>query len=323
MAITPVIAIHGGAGTIMRSSMSLQKEAEYQAALTDIISAGQSILAKGGSALDAVTEAVRLLEENPLFNAGKGAVFTHEGTIELDASIMDGRDLNAGAVAGVKRVRNPILAARAVMEKSDHVMFIGEGAEKFSAAQGLEIVEPKFYFTQARYDQLQNALRKQQGMLLDHDGADEMAHAVDPIDPKSKYGTVGAVAIDSQGNLAAATSTGGLTNKQVGRVGDSPIIGAGCYANNQTVAVSATGTGEMFIRTVVGHEISSLIAYGNLSLKEAVDRVVYQTLPAINGQGGVIAIDHLGNVSMTFNTEGMYRGVGYVGQQPNVAIYRD
>lgn len=323
MAITPVIAIHGGAGTIMRSSMSLQKEAEYQAALTDIISAGQSILANGGSALDAVTEAVRLLEENPLFNAGKGAVFTHEGTIELDASIMDGRDLNAGAVAGVKRVRNPILAARAVMEKSDHVMFIGEGAEKFSAAQGLEIVEPKFYFTQARYDQLQNALRKQQGMLLDHDGADEMAHAVDPIDPKSKYGTVGAVAIDSQGNLAAATSTGGLTNKQVGRVGDSPIIGAGCYANNQTVAVSATGTGEMFIRTVVGHEISSLIAYGNLSLKEAVDRVVYQTLPAINGQGGVIAIDHLGNVSMTFNTEGMYRGVGYVGQQPNVAIYRD
>lgn len=323
MAVTPVIAIHGGAGTITRSSMSLQKEAKYQAALTEIVSTGQNILANGGTALDAVTEAVRLLEENPLFNAGKGAVFTHEATTELDASIMDGRTLNAGAVAGVKCVRNPILAARAVMEHSNHVMFIGEGAEKFSTAQGLEMVDPSFYFTQERFDQLQSALHKQQGMLLDHDGAANMAASVDPIDPKSKYGTVGAVAIDSQGNLAAATSTGGLTNKQVGRVGDSPIIGAGCYANNQTVAVSATGTGEMFIRAVVGHEISALMAYAGLSLQDAVDRVIYQTLPAINGQGGVIAVDHKGNVSLTFNTEGMYRGVGYLGKRPEVAIYRD
>lgn len=323
MAVTPVIAIHGGAGTITRSSMSLQKEAKYQAALTEIVSTGQNILANGGTALDAVTEAVRLLEENPLFNAGKGAVFTHEATIELDASIMDGRNLNAGAVAGVKRIRNPILAARAVMEHSNHVMFIGEGAENFSASQGIEMVDPSFYFTQERFDQLQSALRKQQGMLLDHDGAANMVTSVDPIDPKSKYGTVGAVAIDSQGNLAAATSTGGLTNKQVGRVGDSPIIGAGCYANNQTVAVSATGTGEMFIRAVVGHEISALMAYAGLSLQEAVDRVIYQTLPAINGQGGVIAVDHKGNVSLTFNTEGMYRGVGYLGKLPEVAIYRD
>lgn len=319
MALIPVIAIHGGAGKILRASMDSVKEAEYQQALFMITQAGQAILAKGGSALDAVTTAVSLLEDNPLFNAGKGAVFTHAGQNELDAAIMDGATLSAGAVAGVSHIRNPILAARAVMEHSDHVMFIGQGAEKFAAAQGLTMVEPNYFFTQARYDQLQQALVEQTTAVLDHDGAS--AHS-DPIDPKNKFGTVGAVALDVNGNLAAATSTGGMTNKQAGRVGDSPIIGAGCYANNRTVAVSCTGTGEMFIRAVAAYDISALMEYAGLSLQQAADKVVMEKLLAINGQGGLIAIDYQGNVVTPFNTEGMYRGIGYVGKLPDIAIYR-
>ncbi|MBK5075078.1 isoaspartyl peptidase/L-asparaginase [Budviciaceae bacterium CWB-B4] len=325
MTLTPVIAIHGGAGAITRTAMTAEKEQEFRQALSEIVTAGQTILAAGGSALDAVTEAVRLLEENPLFNAGKGAVFTHAGTNELDASIMDGATLNAGGVAGVSHIRNPILAARAVMEHSSHVLFIGDGAEAFAKTQGIEFVEPEYYFTEARYEQLQRALREQIGAVLDHDGATQAAQKPqsEPIDPDKKFGTVGAVAIDIHGNLAAATSTGGMTNKQVGRVGDSPLIGAGCYANNNTVAVSTTGTGEMFMRTVAAYDVSAMMEYAGMSLEQATNRVVMEKLPAINGRGGLIAIDSKGNVVTPFNSEGMYRGIGRVGHAVYVNIYRD
>lgn len=325
MTLTPVIAIHGGAGAITRTAMTAEKEQEFRQALSGIVTAGQTILAAGGSALDAVTEAVRLLEENPLFNAGKGAVFTHAGTNELDASIMDGATLNAGAVAGVSHIRNPILAARAVMEYSNHVLFIGDGAEAFAKTQGIEFVEPDYYFTEARYEQLQRALREQSGAVLDHDGATQTAQKTqnEPIDPDKKFGTVGAVAIDIHGNLAAATSTGGMTNKQVGRVGDSPLIGAGCYANNNTVAVSTTGTGEMFMRTVAAYDVSAMMEYAGMSLEQATNKVVMEKLPTINGRGGLIAIDSKGNVVTPFNSEGMYRGIGRVGQAVYVNIYRD
>lgn len=311
----PVIAIHGGAGAITRTALSAEKEQEYIQALSGIVAAGQQILAQGGSALDAVTEAVRLLEECPLFNAGKGSVFTHQGTHELDACVMDGRTCDAGAVAGVSRIRNPILAARAVLENSQHVLFAGEGAEKFATAHGLEMVAPDFFFTQSRFDQLHRAQAEQGRVLLDHDGAE-------PIDPDSKFGTVGAVALDALGNLAAATSTGGMTNKQAGRVGDTPIIGAGCYANNATVAVSSTGTGEIFMRGVAAYDVSALMEYAGLSLQQASDRVVMEKLLAMGGSGGMIAIDSQGNVALPFNSEGMYRGFGYVGDAPSVGIYR-
>ncbi|CAI2459672.1 isoaspartyl peptidase/L-asparaginase family protein [Serratia proteamaculans] len=311
----PVIAIHGGAGAITRTALSAEKEQEYIQALSGIVAAGQQILAQGGSALDAVTEAVRLLEECSLFNAGKGSVFTHQGTHELDACVMDGRTCDAGAVAGVSRIRNPILAARAVLENSQHVLFAGEGAEKFATAHGLEMVAPDFFFTQSRFDQLHRAQAELGRVLLDHDGAE-------PIDPDSKFGTVGAVALDALGNLAAATSTGGMTNKQAGRVGDTPIIGAGCYANNATVAVSSTGTGEIFMRGVAAYDVSALMEYAGLSLQQASDRVVMEKLLAMGGSGGMIAIDSQGNVALPFNSEGMYRGFGYVGDAPSVGIYR-
>ncbi len=318
--VRAVIAIHGGAGAIARASMSAGKEQRYIQALSEIVASGQAILASGGSALEAVTEAVRLLEECPLFNAGKGAVFTHQGSHELDASVMDGRSLEAGAVAGVRTVRNPVLAARAVLENSPHVMFTGEGAEKFAAAQGLELVSPDFFSTSERWEQLQRALQSE-GVVLDHDGA---AHTSDdPLDADRKFGTVGAVALDLSGNLAAATSTGGMTNKQPGRVGDSPIIGAGCYANNANVAVSCTGTGEVFMRTLAAYDIAALMEYGGLSLKEASDRVVMEKILVLGGSGGVIAVDREGNVALPFNSEGMYRGYGYVGDAPNIGIYRE
>ncbi|SPK72075.1 isoaspartyl dipeptidase with L-asparaginase activity [Cupriavidus taiwanensis] len=318
-----VIAIHGGAGTITRAAMDAAREREYIEALQHVLQAGQRILGEGGSALDAVTEAVRLLEECPLFNAGKGAVLTHAGTYELDAAVMDGATLNAGAVACVTRLRNPVLAARAVLEHSEHVLFAGAGAEAFAQAQGLELVEPEYYFTQARHDQWQRA-RGNAGMaLLDHDAATlaaQQARGTEPIDPDSKFGTVGAVACDSRGNLAAATSTGGVTNKQAGRVGDTPLIGAGCYADD-VAAVSATGTGEMFIRTVAAHDIAAQMRYAGLPLDEAARRVVMEKLPAIQGRGGLIAVDRAGNVTLPFNTEGMYRGVARVGGAVDVSIY--
>ncbi len=316
-----VIAIHGGAGAITRAAMSAEKEQHYRQQLNAIVTAGQLILAAGGSALDAVTEAVRLLEECPLFNAGKGAVFTHQGTHELDASIMDGRTLDVGAVAGVNHIRNPILAARKVMENSPHVLFIGAGAEAFAAEQGLEQVAPDFFSTPERWEQLQRALSSQQ-MVLDHDGAAQ-SHSDDPLDPDRKFGTVGAVALDLQGNLAAATSTGGMTNKQVGRVGDSPLVGAGCYANNETVAVSCTGTGEVFIRTLAAYDVSAQMEYGGRSLQQATANVIHDKVQELEGSGGLIAVDRHGNVVLPFNSEGMYRGFAYVGGEVEVAIYRD
>lgn len=317
----PVIAIHGGAGAITRAAMSAEKEQLYLAELESIVSAGQAILAAGGSALDAVTEAVRLLEECPLFNAGKGAVFTHQGTHELDACIMDGRTLDAGAICGVSHIRNPVLTARKVLENSPHVLFTGAGAEDFARANGLEMVEPAYFFTQERYDQLQRAIAADTGVMLDHDGASLNASG-DPIDPESKFGTVGAVAIDELGNLAAATSTGGMTNKQAGRVGDSPIIGAGCYASNDTVAISSTGTGEVFMRTVAAYDVAALMEYAGLTLAEATHKVVQEKLLPLGGSGGMIAVDKFGNVELPFNSEGMYRGFARVGEAPVVSIYR-
>lgn len=317
----PVIAIHGGAGAITRAAMSAEKEQLYLAELERIVSAGQAILAAGGSALDAVTEAVRLLEECPLFNAGKGAVFTHQGTHELDACIMDGRTLDAGAICGVSHIRNPVLTARKVLENSPHVLFTGAGAEDFARANGQEMVEPAYFFTQERYEQLQRAIAADTGVMLDHDGATLNASG-DPIDPERKFGTVGAVAIDELGNLAAATSTGGMTNKQAGRVGDSPIIGAGCYASNNTVAISSTGTGEVFMRTVAAYDVAALMEYAGLTLAEATHKVVQEKLLPLGGSGGMIAVDKFGNVELPFNSEGMYRGFARVGEAPVVSIYR-
>ncbi|MGF6728284.1 beta-aspartyl-peptidase (threonine type) [Paraburkholderia youngii] len=324
-----VIAIHGGAGTILRTSMSASAEAEYHAALNAVLSAGQRVLAEGGSALDAVSEAVRLLEDCALFNAGHGAVYTAAGTHELDAAIMDGRTLDAGAICCVKRVRNPILAARRVLERSDHVLFTGEGAEAFAAAQGLEFVDNSYFGTDARYRQWQLA-REQQRPMLDHDAAtlasaasrngDPMPH--EPIDPNRKFGTVGAVALDRHGHLAAATSTGGVTNKQVGRVGDTPLIGAGCYADDATCAVSTTGSGEMFMRMVAAYDVAAQMAYRQVSLEQAAHDVVMNRLPKIDGRGGLVAVDVHGNVTLPFNTEGMYRGFARLGEAPVTAIYR-
>ncbi|QCP52557.1 isoaspartyl peptidase/L-asparaginase [Trinickia violacea] len=324
MTRTAVLAIHGGAGTILRAAMDLAAEQSYHAALRDVLAAGQRVLADGGSALDAVSVAVRLLEDCPLFNAGHGAVFTSDGTHELDAAIMDGRTLEAGAVCGVKRVKNPIFAARRVMEQSEHVMFAGAGAEAFAEKQGLEIVDPSYFHTDARYQQLLKA-REAGKALLDHDAA-ALASAQDiphePIDPNRKFGTVGAVALDLHGHLAAATSTGGITNKEPGRVGDTPLIGAGCYANDATCAVSTTGSGEMFMRMVVAYDVSAQMEYRGVPLATAADDVVMNKLPRIDGRGGLVAVDKYGNVTLPFNTEGMYRGYARVGEAPVTAIYR-
>ena len=297
-----VIAIHGGAGAISRAQMSLQQELRYIEALSAIVETGQKMLEAGESALDVVTEAVRLLEECPLFNAGIGAVFTRDETHELDACVMDGNTLKAGAVAGVSHLRNPVLAARLVMEQSPHVMMIGEGAENFAFAHGMECVSPEIFSTPLRYEQLM-AAREEGATVLDHSGA--------PLDEKQKMGTVGAVALDLDGNLAAATSTGGMTNKLPGRVGDSPLV------------VSCTGTGEVFIRALAAYDIAALMDYGGLSLAEACERVVMEKLPALGGSGGLIAIDHEGNVALPFNTEGMYRAWGYAGDTPTTGIYRE
>lgn len=326
---TPVIAIHGGAGTITRSALSEADEAAYHGELNAILKAAQAVLIAGGSALDAVTEAVRLLENCPLFNAGKGAVYTRAGTHELDAAIMDGANLKAGAVANVTCVRNPVLAARAVMENSAHVLLAGCGADAFARQQGLEIVDPTYYHTAARHQQWLR-VRDQSGMMLDHDAAaftfKESAHkaarGVDPIDPDHKFGTVGAVALDMHGNVAAATSTGGITNKQAGRVGDTPLIGAGCYAANATAAISATGTGEVFMRTVAAYDVAARMAYAGATLQEAMEQVVMEVLPAYEGRGGLIAVDADGNVVLSFNTEGMYRGYARGGDTPVTAIYK-
>lgn len=314
MNTTPVIAIHGGAGTIAAVAPDAASAQPYRDALHAIVSAAQAALLRGASALDAVCLAVEMLEDCPLFNAGHGAVFTHAETHELDAAVMSGADLRAGAIAGVSRIRRPVRAARAVMEDGVHVLLAGAGAETFARERGLEMVEPGYFSTEARRQQLHHA-RLADRVALDHDGA--------PLVEGSKFGTVGAVALDLHGHLAAATSTGGMTNKAPGRVGDSPLVGAGCYANDLTAAVSCTGAGEAFIRALAAHDVSALMAYAHLPLVEAARRVVMDTLPPLGGRGGLIAVDALGNVTLPFNTEGMYRGWARVGEAPVSAIYAD
>jgi beta-aspartyl-peptidase (threonine type) len=312
-----VLVIHGGAGTILKSQMTPEKEKAYTEALNTALEKGQAVLQKGGTALDAVVASVRFLEDNPLFNAGKGAVFTNEGKNELDAAIMNGQTLAAGSVAGVTTIRNPITAARAVMEKSPHVMMAGKGAEKFAAQQGLQIVDPSYFYTEERWKGLQKA-KKEDSLNEKKSGALKQ-----PENKDYKYGTVGAVALDQHGNLAAATSTGGMTNKKFGRIGDAPIIGAGTYANNKTVAISGTGWGEYFIRLVIAKSISDMMEYGKTSLKQASDEMVMKQLPALGGDGGLIAVDKDGNVAMPFCTEGMYRGFVKEGGEKTVKIYKE
>lgn len=309
-----VLVVHGGAGTILKSSMTPEKEKAYKTALEQALRAGYARLQSGGSSIDAVQAAINVLEDNPLFNAGKGAVFTHEGKNELDASIMDGRTLRAGAVAGVTVVKNPIDAARAVMEHSQHVMLVGKDAEVFAREQNLKIVDPGYFYTRERWNGLQKAI-EQEKVKLDHS-----AHQQEPY-PDSKFGTVGAVALDAFGNLAAGTSTGGMTNKRYGRVGDSPIIGAGTYANNKTVAVSCTGWGEFFIRNVVAYDVSALMDYKNLPVKDAAETVI-KKVGELGGDGGLIALDKDGNIAMPFNTAGMYRGTVTKDGKIEILIYK-
>ena len=322
-AAVPVIAIHGGAGTITRASLSPEQERAYHVALVQVLAAGQAVLAAGGSAMDAVCTAVQALEDCPLFNAGHGAVFTADATHELDAAVMDGRTLAAGAVAGVATVKNPVQAARAVLQDGQHVLMIGRAAEQLAARAGLAQVDPTYFSTEARRAQLAAAQASAAGAVLDHDGASGLAQlAGRPIDEGRKMGTVGAVALDAHGHLSAATSTGGLTNKRPGRVGDSPLIGAGTYADDRSAAVSCTGHGESFIRVAAAHDVCARMAYGGATLDAACDAVVHQALAAIGGTGGLIAVDRRGHVCLPFNTEGMYRGVARVGQTPETHIYR-
>ncbi|MEO8033697.1 MAG: isoaspartyl peptidase/L-asparaginase [Acidobacteriota bacterium] len=316
-----MLVMHGGAGKITRASLPPEMEKQYRATLEDALRKGQAILAKGGTSLDAVEASIRILEDSPLFNAGKGAVFTHEGRNELDAAIMDGSNKKAGAVAGVTIIRNPISAARAVMEKSPHVMMAGHGAELFATTMGLEIVDPSYFWTEKRWKGLQQELLQEQRDASGPHASLERTPYSAPED--RKFGTVGAVALDSGGNLAAGTSTGGTTNKRPGRIGDSPVIGAGTYAANDSCAVSATGAGEFFIRWTVAYDIAALMKYKGLSVEQAANEVVNQKLVAAKGDGGVIALDRKGNFAMPFNTEGMYRG--YIGADgvPHVAIFKE
>lgn len=316
--VKPVLVIHGGAGTILKKNMTPEKEKAYLDGLKAALDKGYSILKKGGTSLDAVEAAVRVMEDNPLFNAGKGAVFTNEGKNEMDAAIMNGQNLAAGAVAGVTTIRNPISAARAVMEKSAHVMMTGKGAEQFAQLQGLQLVDPSYFYTKERWEGLQRVKKQDSTKTeLDH-GSKPKASLKQPENKDSKYGTVGAVALDVHGNLAAATSTGGMTNKRYGRVGDAPIIGAGTYANNSTCAISCTGWGEFFIRLVMAKTVSDMMEFGNWSLERAASEMITKKLPALGGDGGLIAVDKAGNFTMPFNTEGMYRGS--VDRDGNVVI---
>ncbi|WP_203257484.1 isoaspartyl peptidase/L-asparaginase family protein [Hyunsoonleella ulvae] len=295
------IVIHGGAGYMRKDNISKEKEAEYRQKLEEAIRVGYTILKDGGSSLDAVQKTINILEDSPLFNAGKGGVFTNEGTCEHDASIMDGKTLNAGASAGTKMVKNPIDLARAIMEDSPHVMLAREGAETFAKEQGLDIVDPEYFYTEKSMKSLERVKASEQKKVASFYDADIQ---------NSKFGTVGCAALDKHGNLAAGTSTGGMTNKRWGRIGDSPIIGAGTYANNATCAVSSTGWGEYFIRGTVAYDISALMEYKALSLEDAAKEVIQNKLPNVGdgkGNGGIIAIDHNGNMVMEFNTPGMFR----------------
>ncbi len=306
------LVIHGGAGTITKENTSPEKEKLYSEKLKEVLQTGYKILNKGGSALDAVEKCINMMEDSPLFNSGKGAVFAANGKNELDASIMEGKTLNAGAVAGVTHIKNPISLARLVMEKSPHVLLAREGAEAFAQEQGIELVDEKYFFTESRWDRLQKAKQRE---------TDRKSQSSLDIHPDEKYGTVGAAALDKNGNLAAGTSTGGMTNKHWGRIGDSPIIGAGTYANNKTCAISATGHGEYFIRGVITHDISAMMEYAGKTLQQAAREVIQRKLKAMGGSGGIIAIDHLGNVVMEFNTAGMFRGVVTDNSQPVVLMF--
>lgn len=298
------IALHGGAGNILPEDYTKEQQEAYIHELNCALEIGKKILSEGGTSLDAVENVVRYLEDCPLFNAGKGSVFTHDGKNELDAAIMDGNGLRAGAVAGVRDIKNPISTARLVMDKSEHVFMIGKGASLFAKSQGAEIVDSSYFFTEKSWNSLQKALKKES--LKD-----------------KKMGTVGCVALDKSGNLAAGTSTGGMTNKKYGRVGDVPIIGGGTYANNNTCAVSATGHGEYFIRYTVSHDISALIEYKGLSLSEAANLVVNDKLEKAGGKGGIIAVDRLGNITLTMNTSGMFRAFANSKGDQKVAIFKD
>src|SRR5271165_5522374 len=301
------LAIHGGAGTLPRAEMRGAAELKYRAGLAEAIDAGFAVLQAGGTSLDAVTQAVVLLEDNPLFNAGRGAVFTLDGRNELDAAIMDGSNLRAGAVCCLTRIKNPIKLARAVMEQSDNVMLAGAGAEEFALSRGFSLVPQSYFYTPERFRQLERIRGGDSGL-----SALTISHV----------GTVGAVALDAAGRLAAATSTGGMTGKRYNRIGDSPIIGAGTYADNRCCAVSATGHGEVFIRAAVAHDICARMRYGGRSLAEAVHEVVLEELPALHGEGGVVAIDTRGEIAMEFNSEGMFRASRSAAAEPQIAIYR-
>ena len=308
------LVIHGGAGTIRRENMTPEKEAAYHTVLQQALDSGYAVLDKGGKSLEAVITAIKIMEDSPLFNAGRGAVFTNEGKNELDASIMDGSNLMAGSVAGVTTIKNPITAAYAVMTLSEHVMLVGQGAEKFADEQGLERVDPSYFFDSTRYKQFLRLKQKELGTE---------ANLVDPYTKDKKFGTVGAVALDQYGNIAAGTSTGGMNNKKYGRVGDAPIIGAGTYADNSSCGVSATGWGEYFIRLSVAHDISSMMKYAGLALDEAADSVVMKKVPALGGDGGIVALDRAGTISMKFNTDGMYRGYIKKKGEGKTFIYKD
>jgi beta-aspartyl-peptidase (threonine type) len=310
------LALHGGAGTILKQDMTPDLEAAYLAGLEDALTAGYAVLEEGGTAVNAVKATVVVLEDNMLFNAGRGSVFTKKGLQEMDAAIMDGLTLNAGAVAGVRNVRNPIELAMEVMRNSNHVFLSGKGANDFAIRQGIKLEPDEFFFSQFRYDQWK-AIRDSDNYALDHTHQE-----LEELMRDKKFGTVGAVACDAQGNIAAATSTGGMTNKKYGRIGDSPLIGAGTYANNKTCAISATGHGEPFIRGVAAYDVSCLMEYKGLSLHEAMNIVVNDKLVKLEGEGGMIGVDAQGNAAMIFNSAGMYRAMRNSDGEGEVAIYK-
>ncbi len=317
-----MLVIHGGAGTIEKKFMTPEKEEAYTLALTAALQKGYEQIKAGKTSLDAVEAAINVLEDCPLFNAGRGAVFTHDGKNELDASIMDGKTLKAGAVAGVTTIKNPINAARAVMEKSAHVMMIGRGAELFAMENGCDTASAAYFFTQERWDQLQRTKREEETGRAAYTESEIRANRIVGISElDKKFGTVGAVALDKMGNLAAGTSTGGMTNKRYGRVGDSPIIGGGTYCNNQTAGISCTGWGEFYIREVAAHRVSSLIELKKMSVEQAVKQVIDE-IGKMGGDGGIISLDKSGNVAMEFNTSGMYRGTVDEHGKISVHIYK-
>ncbi|WOI22250.1 isoaspartyl peptidase/L-asparaginase family protein [Nonlabens ulvanivorans] len=320
------IVIHGGAGTIKKENMTPELERQYNDKLTEAVKAGHDILKNGGDAMDAVEASIRIMEDSPLFNSGKGAVFTHDGINSLDASFMDGKTLNAGAVAGITTVKNPISLARKVMTHSEHVLLSGSGGDAFAKAlhdPNIEIVPNSYFFTENRFQSLQRVLKREVEKEEAADKKVALLELEDPFIKNSKYGTVGCVALDKNGNIAAGTSTGGMTNKKYGRIGDSPIIGSGTYANNATCGVSSTGHGEYFIRAQVAYDISAMMEYKGLSLKEATDVVIQKKLVDLGGTGGIVALDHLGNVSMEFNTAGMYRATMNDKDELIVGMYKE